>query len=50
MIHIRFDFLGFEWAAIHIDLPTPAEQLDAVDDAVDAEIGEHWSAFKRWWR
>ena len=50
MIHVRFTVLGYEVAAIHVELPTPAEQLDAVDDAVDGEIREHWSALKRWFR
>ena len=50
MIHVRFTVLGFEWAGITIELPTPAEQVDAIDDAVDGEIAEHWAALKRWWR
>ena len=50
MIHVRVTVLGYEVAAIHVELPTPAEQLDAVDDAIDGEVAEHWAAFKRWWR
>ena len=50
VIHIRFTLFGYQVAGIDIELPTPAEQLDAVDDAVDTQISEHWAAFKRWWR
>jgi hypothetical protein len=50
VIHVRFTLLGYPIAGIDIDLPTPAEQVDAVDDAVDAQISEHWAAFKRWLR
>jgi len=50
MIVIRLFILGYQVVVIDVQLPTPAEQLDAVDDAVDGEIREHWSALKRWLR
>ena len=50
MIHIRILVLGYEVVTISVELPTPVEQLDAVDDAFDAEVKEHWSALKRWFR
>ena len=50
MIVIRLFILGYQVVVIDVQLPTPAEQLDAVDDAVDTQISEHWAAFKRWWR
>ena len=48
VIHVRV--FGVEVITIDVDLPTPAQTLDAVDDAVDGEVAEHWQAVKRWFR